>query len=225
MAPSPDLVSEVERFTSETESLLRACFEEVQDPIVETYQDRVVVKIVVSLRNKSKKKLAELDILQRFCLDSTETFLAVEQSVFKVTAHVDRTPIVRYDYDRLARSKPSSHIQIHAHRGAISHVLSQTSHPEPHALESLHFPTGGARFRPCLEDLIEFLISDCLFAPKEGWRQAVKDGRERWRRLQLRTLVRDVPNEAVKVLSDLGYRIEEPKDGARLDKLKPLQAW
>lgn len=225
MTTSPDLVSEVERFTSETEALLRACFLDVEDPEIETLGEHLVTKIKTTMRGKNGDKLAELDVFQRFCLDSTEKFLAVEQSVFKVTAFVDRTPIVRYDYDRSARSKPSAHIQIHAHRGAISHVLSQTGHPKPHALESLHFPTGGARFRPCLEDLLEFLVRDCKFDAKGTWSTAVKAGRERWRRLQVRSIVRDVPSEAVDVLERLGYAIQPPSTRSHPDSGKALHTW
>lgn len=222
---SPDLTGEVQTFTSQTESLLRACFSNVKEPRIETVGDRMVVEISAVGLGQDGQSLAELDIYQRFCLDSTETYLAVEQSVFKVTAMVDRTPIVRYDYDRDARSKPSSHIQIHAHRGAISHVLSQAGHPKPHALESLHFPTGGARFRPCLEDLLEFLIRDCKFTAKDGWSQAVREGRERWRRLQVRAIARDVPSEAVSVLQGLGYTVTAPTKGAAPDSSKALHAW
>lgn len=225
MSAIPDLVSEVERFTSETESLLHACFADVKDSQVESLGERLVVKTKAPMRGQKGEYLAELDIFQRFCLDSTDTYLTVEQSVFKLTASIDRTPILRYDYDRLARSKPSSHIQLHAHRGAISHVLSQTGHPKPHALESLHFPTGGARFRPCLEDLLEFLIRDCKFAAKEGWSQAVTEGRERWRRLQARSIVRDVPHEAADVLTKLGYAVVPPHGGTRPDSAKALHTW
>lgn len=220
---SPDLARKVETFTAETESFLRTCFGRGGDPTIQPFENRLVATIKVGLR-QGEIDLAELDVYQRFCLDSTETYLAVEQSVFKVTAKIDRTPIVRYDYDRDARSKPCSHIQIHAHRGAVSHVLSQTGHPKPHALESLHLPTGGARFRPCLEDFVEFLISDCRFDAKRTWRQAVHEGRERWRRLQVRAVVRDVPTEAVTVLERLGYTIVPPA-GRQPDKVKALHMW
>lgn len=140
-------------------------------------------------------------------------------------ALLDRTPIVRFDFDRDARRKPSSHIQIHAHRGAMSHVLSQAGHREPHALESLHFPTGGARFRPCLEDVIEFLATDCGFDTRQGWIDVVADRREWWRRLQTRAVVRDAPSEAVRCLEKLGYTIAPPSSGVPADSMKPLRTW
>ncbi|WP_037335111.1 hypothetical protein [Saccharomonospora piscinae] len=216
-----DLHAEVNRFTAETRALLAACFSEISEPDIESRGDRVVTKVQGHLLGARGDRLAELHVFQRFCLDSAEKYLAVEQSVFKVSAAV----IVRYDYDRHARSKPSSHIQIHAHRGAVSHVLSQSGHPKPHALESLHFPTGGARFRPALEDLLEFLIRDCRFQAKQGWEAAIRDGRERSRRRQVRAVVRDVPSEAVDVLTDLGYKIEPPEKGPQSDNAKALATW
>lgn len=219
-----ELRDQVDRFTSETETLLRACFDDVPDSEVATRNDRVVAEIKpVTLKAKGQP-VAHLHVFQRFRLDSTGTYLAVEQSVFKLNAIIDRTPIVRYDYDRDARAKPSSHIQVHAHRGALSHLLSQTGHAHPHELASLHLPTGGARFRPCLEDLLEFLIRDCKLDSKAGWDQEVHAGRERWRRLQIRAMVRDVPSEAVAVLEGLGYTIQAPEDAPH-DGTKALRNW
>lgn len=224
MMTNPDLGSEVESFTAKTETLLPACFTNVSNPTIEPSGDRLIMKIDAGLSQRDRD-VAVLSVRQRFCLDSSNTYLAVEQSGFKVTATIDRTPIVRYDYDRDARAKPCSHLQIHAHRGALSHVLSQNGHPEPHALEALHFPTGGPRFRPCLEDFAEFLIRDCRFDAKSTWRPAVDEGRERWRRLQVRAVVRDVPSEAVAVLERLGYAVVPPERGDAPGKPKALHMW
>lgn len=222
---SPDLPGEVARFTAETESLLRACFDNVPGPSVESHGDRVVVKIPPIVLTGGGQELAELHVVQRFCLDSTEQYLAVDQSVFKLNAIIDRTPVFRYDYDRQARSKPSSHLQVHAHRGALSHLLSQAGHTKPHELAALHFPTGGARFRPCLEDVAEFLIRDFRLDARQGWERAVHEGRERWRRLQLRATVRDMPRDAAEVLTGLGYQITRPADGDPHDSAKALHNW
>jgi hypothetical protein len=46
-------------------------------------------------------------------------------------------------------------------------------------------------------------------------REAVEAGRERWRRMQIATLVRDAPDEAVRTLKELGYTITDPPDGPR----------
>lgn len=44
-------------------------------------------------------------------------------------------------------------------------------------MQRLHFPVGGRRFRPILEDVIEFLIAEKLAEPRARWADAL--GRER----------------------------------------------
>jgi hypothetical protein len=53
----------------------------------------------------------------------------------------------------------------------------------------------------------------------------IREGRERWRRRQIATLVRDAPDEAVRVLTDLGYAITAPADGPKLPNAEKLQSW
>jgi hypothetical protein len=67
----------------------------------------------------------------------------------------------------------------------------------PHDISALHIPVGGSRFRPCLEDVIQFLIEECLFDSLPRWREAVEEGRASWRRIQARAVVRDFPREAI----------------------------
>jgi hypothetical protein len=92
-------------------------------------------------------------------------------------------------------------------------------------MESLHIPTGGSRFRPSLEDVIEFLIRDCKFDAEQDWEDAVRVGRERWRRKQLRSAVRDAPQDAAEALTKLGYKIEPPENGHHPGRVESLQAW
>ncbi|WP_239655046.1 hypothetical protein [Mycobacterium riyadhense] len=169
--------------------------------------------------------LAELSANYKLCVDSYGTHIAVEHSSFVLKAKVDRAPIIRWDYDRDARSKPRSHVQLTAHRGALSHILSRLDHKTPHSIESLHIPMGGERFRPCLEDIIEFLICDCGFEGSEGWEESIREGRARWRRIQTRAVVRDSPGCAVAELESLGYTITAPADGEREERTSRLTAW
>ena len=127
-------------------------------------------------------QLGTLAIRMRCELDSRGTWLAIESSAFHLIATVDRTPVLRFEYVRKPHSAPSAHVQIHAHRGALAHLSSQAEHPKPHDMSALHIPVGGSRFRPCIEDVIQFLIADCRFDGVEGWEETLNRGRERWRR-------------------------------------------
>jgi hypothetical protein len=169
--------------------------------------------------------LATLRVNYKLCTDAFSQWLAVEHATFELKASIDRAPIIRWDYDRDARRKPSSHVQVTAHRGALSHLLSRLSHPTPHSLESLHIPTGGERFRPCLEDVIEFLITDCGFSGRPGWQQVVREGRAKWRRIQTGVVVRDAPAVAADVLRRLDYTVTPPEGGDVPERLDKLHGW
>lgn len=187
---------------------------------------RAVVDGSVQLRAPGDDTvLAELSAVYKLCVDSFSHYLAVEHSSFVLKAKLDRAPIIRWEYDRDARSKPSSHIQITAHRGALSHILSQLDHDTPHSIESLHLPMGGDRFRPCIEDVVEFLVRDCGFPGAEGWKHVVREGRAKWRRIQTRAAVRDSPAEAVAQLEAMGYAVTSPEEGEQRERIEKLTGW
>lgn len=144
--------------------------------------------------------------------DSRGVWLAVESSTFKVSLDIDRTPLVRFDFLRTSNTAPSAHLQIHAQRGALSHLLSKADHDAPHEMSKLHIPLGGSRYRPCLEDVLQFLIEECRVDSLPGWREAVDEGRATWRRKQARAVARDFPVEAAETLISLGYSITPPPD-------------
>lgn len=189
---------------------------------------RSVVDLTLPLRGPGHIPaggLAELTANYKLCVDSYGTHIAVEHSSFTLKATIERTPIIRWDYDRKPHNKPRSHVQITAHRGALSHILSRLGHKTPHSVESLHIPMGGERFRPCLEDVVEFLIRDCGFQGAAGWKQAIADGRARWRRIQTHAVVRDAPECAVTELESLGYKVTPPAEGEREERTDRLTAW
>jgi hypothetical protein len=164
-----------------------------------------------------------LDFLCR--LDATAEFLAIDKSKIWIVATVDSTPIFRFEYLYDAGWVPHSHIQVHGERGALTHLLSQAGHGRPHNMSSLHLPTGGARFRPNLEDVVQFLIVDCHFDAVPSWRDAVDRERAAWRRIQTRAACRALPEEAAAQLATMGYTITPPPEGHPSPGRKALGAW
>ncbi|KJL37751.1 hypothetical protein RS81_03509 [Microbacterium terrae] len=81
---------------------------------------------------------------------------------------------------------------------------------QPHSLAELHFPVGGERFRPSVEDVVEFLIRQCGVDHVSGWEEHIYEGRELWRRMQFRAVVRDLPAEAAEILRSDGWTIAAP---------------
>ena len=174
--------------------------------------------------------LASLAISFYLTMDRAKAYLKTVGSKFTLLSVLEKKPLVRLEYLADMQRAPISHWQMHAERGAFSHLLARAHahNPErvakPHDLASLHLPVGGERYRPCLEDLLEFLVVDCGVDHQPGWQNAVHDGRMRWRRRQLGAAVRDTPDEAARVLRELGWRCTEP-GGVKNENLKPLITW
>jgi hypothetical protein len=82
--------------------------------------------------------------------------------------------------------------------------------PRVPQVSDLHFPLGGPRFRPCLEDVLQFLIEEFSIDHEDTAREAIEEGRRTWRRYQTGAAVRDCPQEAARVLEILGYKVEPP---------------
>jgi hypothetical protein len=170
------------------------------------------------------------------CWDSGQYFLAVDKSFFHVRAEgKDDTPLFRLEYIRQAtRDVPCSHLQIHAHRDELTYLLMLADRARPAMrvrkdkiprVAEFHFPNGGHRFRPCIEDVLHSLIIEFGVDAQPGWRTAVEEGREAWRRTQLRAAVRDAPEEAAEALELLGYSVKPPDTGHLATNRERLQAY
>jgi hypothetical protein len=188
--------------------------------------------------------LLNLTAEYRCVWDSRQMFLAVETSAVKVYAgaKADSEPLFRYEYTRSPGGDvPGAHIQIHGHRDALTYVMTRAGTATRRGqrlagrvaqgagvprMSDLHFPVGGSRFRPSLEDVLDMLVRELGVDHEPGWREALAAGRERWRRMQIRAVVRDAPSEAIAVLEKLGYEVrmrdglEEPEDN--LSRLRDL---
>lgn len=64
---APDLRVEVEQFAADTELLLKACFDDVPDPVIDAHAGRRVVEIKPVTLSANGQKLAELWRTPRSC--------------------------------------------------------------------------------------------------------------------------------------------------------------
>lgn len=150
-----------------------------------------------------------------FAEASSDGFLKVDQLRLWMTPAFEESPVVRLEYENHSTKPPVSHWQFHAERGALSFILARTRQDGkyagvPMSLSALHFPTGGRRFRPGIEDFIQFLIQECGFDSMQGWRRVLEDSRELGRRFQVRTIARDYPAEVAEVLRQNGWSVHPP---------------
>lgn len=136
--------------------------------------------------------------------DFEDKYLMVRQSVMLLSASADPADtLLHYDYERdKPDDYPDAHLQICATSDDWKRVGIRTDGSE-RLLERMHLPVGGRRFRPTLEDIVEFLIAEKLAQPKDGWKQAIAAGRESFRRKQLRAAIRRDPETARDALARL----------------------
>jgi hypothetical protein len=144
-----------------------------------------------------------MKVSYRLCLDDAKKYLTVITSYFGIYAVDDEDScLCHIDYERhKGDGYPEAHLQVYGRSPALQEWRSWDGTGE---LRRLHFPVGGRRFRPILEDAIEFLITEKLVEPRPGWRDVVEDGRREFMRHQLRAAIRRRPEEAKQALKDLG---------------------
>jgi hypothetical protein len=143
-----------------------------------------------------------LDISYRLCLDEESWYLTVVSSFVGIYATEDlQTALCHYDYERNKQhGYPEAHLQVDAESAALrAWRLTDGSSKQ---LVDLHFPVGGRRYRPALEDVIEFLIAEKLAKPRQGWEGVLNQSREDFRRRQLRAAIRRDLETAKQALRD-----------------------
>jgi hypothetical protein len=189
--------------------------------------------------NVNGSPLLRLVVSIQCTYDHREQYLAVEDSkVAVLPAFGSSEPLFRYEYLRNPTSGiPCAHLQVHAHRDALTFVMARSgsaskrgqrrkeqveSGEQVPSLSELHLPLGGARFRPCLEDILEMLVDELGVDAPVGASEALADGRATWRRKQLGAAVRDCPEVAARTLADLGYTVATPPEGHPPERLVRL---
>lgn len=162
--------------------------------------------------------------------DSAGVHMRVDKSTFAVYfGPAAGIPLFRYDYDATRGGHlPRAHLQVPHDRQDLAAVVSLAGDATPLARkrsrdialkgrlprpDDLHFPVGGDRFRPALEDVLQILIDVLGVRARDGWRNVIIENRREWRTKQLKAAVRDHPGAAVTALEQLGYLIQCPEGG------------
>ncbi len=172
--------------------------------------ENVPLSIARSQRERSSAKLW-LRLFFRVVLDREGEHLAVETSMFGLCINpaTGFCPL-RVEYDRSKTARQQAHIHVHGESGGLGYAFALAGR-KPKDLASLHFPVGGRRFRPSLEDIIEFLVQEKFVPhPKQNWRRTINESRGDWEARQVRATVRRAPEIAGEQLRSMGYLVEPP---------------
>lgn len=232
------LKERVEEFAGDVTRTLQAVLGDTEVDLTATLLDD---RFTVSTTNPSgielrvaAEPLLQLRVQFECGWDTPAKFMAINRSEFHVLVCGDREVLFRYEFLRETTTGiPTAHLQIHGHRDALTFAMARVGGRSKRArrrrrpgalprMSELHFPLGGSRFRPPLEDVLHMLVEEFGVDAADEWRQHLADGRESWRRTQTKAAVRDSPEDAASVLRDLGYRVDHPdggppdRDGVRL---------
>lgn len=212
-AEDPALLQQCERFAEEIAGVLQRTVDPAAQVRARVHEDRVSLgpikpdgsstRIPLTI---SRRSAAWLDLSMSFGWDHAGRYLAVEKSQFAVGAHGVGEPLIRVEYVR-ARDYAPAHINLHAESSALGFLFGLAGEAHIPKVQQLHLPVGSKRFRPCLEDLLEFLAEDLSIDMVDGWRAAVEEGRRRWIQRQLGSVVRDDPTTAAAALQEAGYTV------------------
>jgi len=143
------------------------------------------------LKPRAPKVELWMDVGFQLRLDAEREHLMVHKSFVGVFGSQDaKHGLFHYDYERdKADGYPDAHLQVYGTSDFLD-TLNDPKCDPGRSLAQLHFPVGGKRFRPCLEDIIEFLIVERLVQAREGYEKVIETGREGFRKNQLMAAMR-----------------------------------
>lgn len=135
--------------------------------------------------------------------DDDPRYMRVETSVLGVSLDSGLNDLLfHYDYERnKVDGYPEAHVQIpmrHEHWDTLKERCGQSQ-----SFGQLHLPVGNRRYRPTLEDVVEFLIVEGISPGATGWEDAILEGRTGFERRQLRAAIRRNPDAAREMLDEL----------------------
>jgi len=145
-----------------------------------------------------------LRVLHIFRLDDEGKWLMNVESTFGLYADETwESVIFHYDYKRDPEdSYPTPHINVSGDSPQLQALATRVG--KQLSLKDLHLPVGGRRYRPSLEDLVEFLVVHGLAEARPGWQDAIGEHRARFQKRQLGAAVRRDPETALAELRNLG---------------------
>lgn len=227
-------------FASELNATLSAVFGG-SDPLLEMFyvedRQRAIIQPIggsggIALKVNGEHVL-DLEISYELEMGKRSGFLKVISSRFLIRAEGESAPVASFDFDEgYSESLPAAHINLHTESHAVQRALELAGNrgrparrrKKGHGVGGhgkagdLHYPVGGVRFRPCLEDVLQMLLIELdLDRVDTNWRSALKAGRRTWRDRQLASAIMDNPAVAVTVLERLNYTVKWDGEGSPPD--------
>ena len=230
-------------FATQTTATIRTVCPDAPDWIAQVSTHKGVWRATVATPSNEpvdltveKKRLLRLQVFYECTASARHSFMLVERSAFNLLPAHGSQPLVRLEYIRHPRSDvPCCHLQVHAHRDDWTFVMTRNGvgsrrrsvakradTERAPQLSDIHFPVGGPRLRPTLEDFLEMLIHDLGVEHSDDALDIFAQQREAWRTAQVRAMTASLPDVVAEVLRDAGYTVTPPDD---LDNPTDWQGW
>ncbi|MEV4535877.1 hypothetical protein AB0J82_18835 [Asanoa sp. NPDC049518] len=232
MASAPDFGAHARPFSQLLQDLLNrtvcdyakvGVVVEPDGATVGTKLDKITLQSApVPLRSLARDPIW-IDVSCKLMLDTDEgLFPTVRTSYVGIYLGAEAEPVLHYDFERGKAKYTEAHVQVYGRHEALESYLREVGAKD--RLAKLHLPVGGRRFRPSLEDIIEFLVAEKMVEPKAGWDTVVDQERRKYRRKRIAAVVRRNHGSAIQELKRLGYTIIPPNDEGVRAKIAALIA-
>ncbi len=144
--------------------------------------------------------------------DPSGRFFRVLSSTFGLYVSVTKgvpVPLVRVEYER--SQTPSAHVHFHTSSALLGWDYGRAGEPFRRE-QSLHFPVGGARFRPTIEEFLLFLDRERLVDTwgTSDWKARAVTRQADYEVRQARGVARRHPRTTAEELRSIGWTVVEP---------------
>ena len=186
--------------------------------VIAPHESKTIVEVAYLVKKKDLRakaipitlgKKPHLYLMAAYFLseDAEGEFLTVEASQYGIYLDSDAKELIaHWDYMRQpGNSYPAAHLQVHGDSERFKSLCAKSREDlgldcPDRELRDAHFPVGGRRFRPSLEDVIEFLIIERFAEPVDNWNEELERSRRVWEERQLQAAVRRNPEVALRQL-------------------------
>jgi hypothetical protein len=160
------------------------------------------------------------------------SWLQVDKSSIMLTGEPKHVPLFRYDYVRSPSSDiPAAHLNVYGSNDTASRLMlacsggKRTRNRRKEYLEkgafptfsSLHFPVGGDRLRPGLEDVLQMAVYEFHIDVEPEWENALNDSRAEYRQSQIKAIVREFPDLVYDELVESGHDLTKKPERQKRD--------
>lgn len=122
--------------------------------------------------------------------DAEGDYVQVQKSTMGICIEPDLSGFLfHYDYDRGKPAYADAHLQIPVTHPSWESLRKRIG--SERTFERLHLPLGPRRYRPTVEDLVEFIVSENLAEPRDDqWGRVLREARASYEEKQLRAAIR-----------------------------------